>query len=207
MLTGESRRSRGSARVTYLETQAAKLGQDWNQIRTWLHSLDFFAERPLLRALRYEHQSCVLLIDELDKVDHEIDGRQAAFWKQSRERKFTASFIDQGYCFNAAEWSFPDAPLRGVFPRNDVYAAVTGWDSFEPWLSRIWAEVSSTHPSLVTMPLFEHNALRLTLSRQSKAFVWSWDVRFGSGGKELLYRCGRPRSPRVRRSQLPGREG
>ena len=27
--------------------------------------------------------------------------------------------------------------LRGVFGRNDVYANITGWDSFEPWLSRI----------------------------------------------------------------------
>jgi hypothetical protein len=27
--------------------------------------------------------------------------------------------------------------LRGVFGRNDVYAGVTGWDSFEPWLSKI----------------------------------------------------------------------
>jgi hypothetical protein len=35
------------------------------------------------------------------------------------------------------EWSFPDAPLRGVFGRNDVYAGITGWESFEPWLSRI----------------------------------------------------------------------
>ncbi|MGO9304132.1 MAG: phosphatidylinositol kinase, partial [Candidatus Korobacteraceae bacterium] len=35
------------------------------------------------------------------------------------------------------EWSFPDAPLRGVFGRNDVYAGITEWDSFEPWLSRI----------------------------------------------------------------------
>ena len=65
------------------------------------------------------------------------DGRQAAFWKRRGERKFTASFIDQGYCFNAGEWSFPDAPLRGVFGRNDVYAGITGWESFEPWLSRI----------------------------------------------------------------------
>src|SRR6516225_4370247 len=121
----------------YLDTQAANLGQDWNQIRNRLDSLDFFAEGPLLRALRYETQPCVLLVDELDKVDHNIDGRQAAFWKRRGERKFTASFIDQGYCFNAGEWSFPDAPLRGVFGRNDVYAAVTGWDSFEPWLRRI----------------------------------------------------------------------
>ena len=72
-----------------------------------------------------------------DKWTCNADGRQAAFWKRRGERKFTASFIDQGYCFNAGEWSFPDAPLRGVFGRDDVYAGITGWDSFEPWLSRI----------------------------------------------------------------------
>ena len=72
-----------------------------------------------------------------DKWTCNADGRQAAFWKRQRERRFTASFIDQGYCFNAGEWSFPDAPLRGVFGRNDVYRDVTGWGCFEPWLSRV----------------------------------------------------------------------
>src|SRR5271166_2095287 len=57
----------------YLDTQAANLGQHWEQIRNRLHSLDFFAEGPLLRALRYETQPCVLLVDELDKVDHNIE--------------------------------------------------------------------------------------------------------------------------------------
>ena len=73
----------------------------------------------------------------LDKWTCNADGRQVAFWRRPRERKFTASFIDQGYFFNAGEWSFPDAPLRGVFGRNDVHAGITGWGSFEPWLSRI----------------------------------------------------------------------
>jgi hypothetical protein len=72
-----------------------------------------------------------------DKWTCNVDGRQAAFWKRSSEPMFTASFIDQGYCFNAGEWSFPDAPLRGTFGRNDVYAGITGWNSFEPWLGRI----------------------------------------------------------------------
>jgi hypothetical protein len=72
-----------------------------------------------------------------DKWTCNADGRQVAFWKRPRQRTFNASYIDQGYCFNAGEWSFPDAPLRGVFGRNDVYAGITGWDSFEPWLSRI----------------------------------------------------------------------
>jgi len=73
----------------------------------------------------------------LDKWTCNANGRQVAFWKKGRERKFTASFIDQGYCFNAGEWTFPDFPLRGVYPRNEVYARVNGWESFEPWLSRI----------------------------------------------------------------------
>jgi hypothetical protein len=27
--------------------------------------------------------------------------------------------------------------LRGVFARNEAYAWIKGWESFEPWLSRI----------------------------------------------------------------------
>ena len=73
----------------------------------------------------------------LDKWTCNANGRQAAFWRKGRERRYTAAFIDQGYCFNAGEWSFPDSPLRGVYSRNEVYAAVSGWDSFEPWLTRI----------------------------------------------------------------------
>ncbi len=53
----------------FLETQGEHLEKDWGEIRRRLHTLDFFAEGPLLRALRYEDRPCVLLIDELDKVD------------------------------------------------------------------------------------------------------------------------------------------
>jgi hypothetical protein len=74
---------------------------------------------------------------QVDKWTGNADGRQAAFWRHSRERKYTATFIDQGYCFNAGEWTFPDFTLRGVYARNEVYARVCGWQSFEPWLSRI----------------------------------------------------------------------
>jgi MoxR-like ATPase len=57
----------------FLDTQAANLGQDWDQIRSQLYSLDFFAEGPLMRALRYKCHPCVLLVDELDKVDHNVE--------------------------------------------------------------------------------------------------------------------------------------
>jgi len=45
--------------------------------------------------------------------------------------------IDQGFCFNAGEWNFPDAPLRGLYARSRVYEGVTGMDSFAPWLGRL----------------------------------------------------------------------
>ena len=57
----------------FLETQRDNLGSDWDAIRARLHTLDFFSEGPLLRALRYRDHPCVLLIDELDKVDHEFE--------------------------------------------------------------------------------------------------------------------------------------
>ena len=53
----------------FLETQGEDLEKDWGEIRRRLHTLDFFAEGPLVRALRHEDRPCVLLVDELDKVD------------------------------------------------------------------------------------------------------------------------------------------
>jgi MoxR-like ATPase len=57
----------------FLETQKERLGQEWDLIRNQLHSLDFFAQGPLLRALRHQTKPCVLLIDELDKVDQAFE--------------------------------------------------------------------------------------------------------------------------------------
>ena len=72
----------------------------------------------------------------LDKWTCNSDGRQAIFWKAPRRQRYSATFIDQGYCFNAGEWTFPDCPLRGVYANNCVYEGVTGWEVFEPALTR-----------------------------------------------------------------------
>jgi MoxR-like ATPase len=45
---------------------------DWESVRTELHSQQFFSAGPLLRALQHD-KSCVLLIDELDKVDQAFE--------------------------------------------------------------------------------------------------------------------------------------
>ena len=70
----------------------------------------------------------------LDKWACNSDGRQCVFHRSPRCRKYRVTFIDHGYCFNAGEWTFPDAPLRGVYACNAAYAGVTGWRSFEPVL-------------------------------------------------------------------------
>ena len=62
-----------SLQTLFLETQKELLGQDWDGIRNRLHSIDLFAEGPLLRALLNKIKPCVLLIDELDKVDHAFE--------------------------------------------------------------------------------------------------------------------------------------
>jgi hypothetical protein len=95
---------------------------------------DYLPSEALARVRNLDDFAGVLA---LDKWTCNADGRQVAFWRRLREKKYSAAFIDQGYCFNAGEWTFPDFPLRGVFPRNEVYSGVTGWESFEPWLTRI----------------------------------------------------------------------
>ena len=96
--------------------------------------MDYLPVEMLGRVRNLEAFAGMLVVD---KWTGNANGRQAAFWRKLREKKYTASFIDQGYCFNAGEWTFPDYPLRGVYARNEVYAGVKGWESFEPWLGRV----------------------------------------------------------------------
>lgn len=64
-------------------------------------------------------------------------GPEPAGGESCSAARYRAVMIDQGFCFNDGEWSFPDSPLRGLYPRLVVYQGVTGWESFEPWLTRI----------------------------------------------------------------------
>ena len=50
---------------------------------------------------------------------------------------YVATMVDQGFCFNASEWSFPDSPLRGLYSRHVVYRDVAGLESFQPFLGRL----------------------------------------------------------------------
>jgi hypothetical protein len=68
------------------------------------------------------------------------DGRQTIFVGQgagTSRPSFHASMIDQGACFNGAQWNFPDAPLRGLYRNRSAYQAYRGFEVFEPWLGRL----------------------------------------------------------------------
>jgi hypothetical protein len=78
---------------------------------------------------------CGMLV--FDKWTCNTNGRQAIFSRAKNETRHQALMIDQGFCFNAGEWNFPDAPLRGIYSRHRVYESVRGLESFEPWLGRV----------------------------------------------------------------------
>jgi len=95
---------------------------------------DYLAEEQMAEVRNLGEFAGILA---LDKWTANANGRQAVFVRKQRERRYKAVFIDFGYCFHAGEWRFEDAPLRGVYYRNDVYREIAGWESFEPWLTRL----------------------------------------------------------------------
>jgi len=57
----------------FLDAGVARVNDDWEAVRRLLHELNFFTKGPLLRALLYESKPCVLLVDEIDKVDYQFE--------------------------------------------------------------------------------------------------------------------------------------
>lgn len=92
---------------------------------------------PMSMFERIENRGDFAKVLAFDKWTGNCDGRQAVFVMPPNRRFYRAVFIDQGYCFNSGEWAFPDLPLTGVYFSNHAYEGVTGWQSFEPTLSRI----------------------------------------------------------------------
>jgi hypothetical protein len=106
----------------------------------------------MLMRMRNRAEFAGILI--LDKWSGNLDSRQSVFWRRSVERRYSACFIDHGYCFGAGGWDFRDEPQRGAYAKSEVYGDITGWQSFDPWLPElerldetiIWNAVSNTPP-------------------------------------------------------------
>jgi len=106
--------------------------------RLTLH--DFLPDEQL-REVQNLHDFAGMLI--FDKWTCNTNGRQTLFFRETGDAgesgtgRYKTLMIDQGFCFNAGEWNFPDAPLRGLYARNRVYQGITGMESFGPWLERL----------------------------------------------------------------------
>lgn len=90
-----------------------------------------------------------------DKWVSNANGRQAIFFRDRAEQwlssdavssesqvsprslVYIVNMIDHGFAFNAHHWDFTDSPERGLYLRREVYENVNGFDSFEPWLTRV----------------------------------------------------------------------
>jgi hypothetical protein len=99
--------------------------------------VDFLPDR-LLRRVK-DLTSAFLGALVFDKWTCNCDGRQVIFHRPADDEgsAYAVAMIDQGFCFNDGDWTFPDSPLRGLYPRRLVYEKVRGMESFEPFLSRI----------------------------------------------------------------------
>ena len=90
-----------------------------------------------------ENQDDFLGMLAFDKWTCNTNGRQTVFFRESGRSSYRATMIDQGFCFNAGEWNFPDAPLRGLYARQRVYSSVTSLASFEKWLARLEKKIGA----------------------------------------------------------------
>jgi hypothetical protein len=165
--------------------------------------VDYLPEQQLLEVRNLGEFAGILA---LDKWTCNINGRQAVFQKNSRERRYTATFIDQGYCFHAGDWKFIDASLGGVFAENTVYRGIRGWSSFEPWLSRIenlgseivWEIAETIPPEWYGSDMGALEGL-LTQLLARRARVRELIVGFGKSNREPFPNWGGVRENEVRK--------
>ena len=106
---------------------------------------DFLPDEQLREVENLHHFAGMLVFD---KWTCNTNGRQTVFFQEGPGTPgqgtghYETRMIDQGFCFNAGEWNFPDAPLRGLYARNRVYEGVTGMASFAPWLERLETQMT-----------------------------------------------------------------
>jgi hypothetical protein len=118
-------------------------------------TLHDFLPDPQLRQVENLHDFAGVLV--FDKWTCNTNGRQTLFLHElgrssaaapgvdvldSHDPSYKTFMIDQGFCFSAGDWKFPDAPLRGLYARNRVYEGITGMESFGPWLERLEKRVT-----------------------------------------------------------------
>jgi hypothetical protein len=149
--------------------------------------VDFLSDKQLLGACNL-HDFIGMLVFDLWTCN--TDPRQVIFGRQEIGAPYQAWMIDQGFCFNAGEWNFPDKPRRTLYAREIVYRQVKGIESFEPWLAKLESEtvaralrvIAKTIPAEWYQPDSESlQALLVQLdSRRNKVRELLWSARKSS---------------------------
>ena len=62
---------------------------------------------------------------------------QAVFERATVAAGYRATFLGRDSTFGGGTLCFRDSPLNGIYDRREVYAHVTGWESFEPFLTNL----------------------------------------------------------------------
>jgi len=144
-----------------VELKAKSTAVAWDSLQTELHARRFFIAGPLLRALEYR-KACVLLIDELDKVDQAFEAqafkRAAACFGLGRYLYyFTGTWVDLDGRKRPKSipqvfgWATPQGWRDGQRPRQKVGATVANPTSHDAGLeeaSRLIREIDAMADAL-----------------------------------------------------------
>lgn len=103
-----------------VELKAKSGDVDWTSVRTELHGQEFFSAGPLMRALLSE-KPCVLLVDEIDKVDQEFEA-------QAFKRAAACFGLGRYLYYFRGIWVDLDAHKRPKkLPKLPLWATPEGW--------------------------------------------------------------------------------
>lgn len=119
----------------YVELRARSESPDWDALRSDLQGQRFFCPGPLMRALQYSNP-CVLLIDELDKVDYAFEAQAfkracSCFGLGRYLYHFTGTWVDLDDHKRPKNmpklfgWATPEGWRQGLRPGREASAEVT----------------------------------------------------------------------------------
>ena len=72
-----------------------------------------------------------------DKWLSNADGRQCVFHRSDDGWRYSAKFIDHGYCFDGPRWECQDSPHQGLYSQRTVYRTATTVEDFRLWIDRV----------------------------------------------------------------------
>jgi len=102
----------------------------WNERAT---PFDYLPESHLSQIANIEAFAGALVFDLWSANK---GARQAVFHRRSPQARYSVHFVGHSGCFSGEKWSLSE-PTASPLYHPAVYRDITGWDSFDPFLSRM----------------------------------------------------------------------